>query len=141
MWIKTYSAVYESVKKEDIWRLWVDVNNWHKWDPDIEYGRIDEPFAVGSHFVFKPKGMSEVKLKLVEVEEMHKYTDYFRFWGASLYGTHEMEEVSEGLKLTTTVKVTGPLKFLWIKLVAQDIVKTLPEQMEALVTLARHQDA
>jgi hypothetical protein len=137
MWIRSHSKTYPGLKREDIWRLWVDVNTWDRWDPDIEYGKITEPFAVGSHFIFKPKGMGEVKLTLVEVEPLQKYTDHFRFWGASLFGTHEMEETAEGLKLTTTVKVTGPLTFLWVKLVAQNIADTLPEQMEGLVKCAR----
>lgn len=141
MWTRSYSKVYQGIKKEDIWKLWIDVNNWHKWDPDIEYGMIDEPFAVGSHFVFKPKGMSEVKLKLVEVEKMRKYTDNFKFFGANLYGTHEMQETPEGLKLTTTIRMSGPLKLIWIKLVAQGIADTLPEQMESLVKLARAERA
>jgi len=137
MWIRSYSKVYPDIKKDEIWRLWTDVNNWHLWDPDIEYGRIEEPFAVGSHFFFKPKNMSEVALKLVEVEPKRKYTDHCRFFGANLYGTHEMEEARSGLKLTTTIRISGPLCLLWAKLVGQGIVETLPEQMESLINLAR----
>jgi hypothetical protein len=33
--------------------------------------------------------------------------------------------------------VTGPLKWLWIKLVAQNVADTVPEEMENLVKLAR----
>lgn len=139
MWIRSFSKVYPDITKDEIWRLWSDVNHWHLWDPDIEYGRIEEPFAVGSHFFFKPKNMSEVKLKLVEVEFKRKYTDHCKFFGAKLYGTHEMEEVAGGLKLTTTIRIAGPLRFIWVKLVGQGIVDTLPEQMEALVSLARSQ--
>ena len=141
MWIRSYRKVYANIKKEEIWRLWSDVNNWHLWDPDIEYGRIEESFSVGSHFFFKPKGISEVKLKLVEVEPMHKYTDQCKFFGAILSGTHEMAEVPGGLQLTTTVRVSGPLKFLWVKLVGQGIVDTLPEQMDSLAALASSQNA
>lgn len=141
MWIRSYTKVYQGVKKEEIWRLWSDVNNWHRWDPDIEYSRMEQPFVTGSHFFFKPKGMSEIKLQLVEVIDLQKYTDSVKFFGAKLFGTHEMEEIAEGLRLTTTIKVSGILKFLWIKLVAQDIVNTLPEQMDALVKLARIDNA
>lgn len=137
MWQKTYSKVYPGVKKESVWSLWEDVNNWHKWDPDIEYAKMTEPFQVGSHFIFKPKGAGEVKLQLIEVEKFKKFTDHFKFFGAKLYGTHEMIETAAGLKMTTTVQVTGPLKFIWIKLVAKGIVDTIPEQMDALMELAK----
>lgn len=55
-------------------------------------------------------------------------------------GIHEMEETKDGLKLTTTIQISGPLSFLWRKLVADGIVKTLPEQTEALAALAGRKD-
>lgn len=140
MWQKTYSKVYPGVKKETVWSLWEDVNNWTQWDPDIEYAKMTEPFQAGSHFVFKPKGAGEVKIQLVEVEKFKKFTDNFKFIGAQLFGTHEMEETHEGLKMTTTVKVTGPLRFIWVKLVATGIVDTIPEQMDSLIKLAKSRD-
>ncbi len=136
MWQKTYTKVYPGVKKETIWALWEDVNNWGKWDPDIEYAKMTEPFQVGSHFIVKPKGAGEETLQLVEVEKFKKFTDHLKFVGAKLYGTHEMEDTPEGLKMTITLQVTGPLKFIWIKLVAQGIVDTIPEQMDSLMKFA-----
>ena len=53
-----------------------------------------------------------------------------------MYGTHLFEETSEGLKITTTMKVEGLLSFLWIKLVAQGIVDALPVEMEAQIKYA-----
>jgi len=100
---------------------------------------MSDSFAVGSHFVFKPKGAPEVSLKLVEVVEMKRYTDSCKFFGARLFGMHEMERTPNGLKLTTSIKVTGPLKYLWIFLVARNIVKELPQQTENLANLATSQ--
>lgn len=55
-----------------------------------------------------------------------------------MYDTHELEETKEGLCLTNTLKVTGSLGFLWIKLVAQNVADSVPQEMEALVERARH---
>ena len=54
-----------------------------------------------------------------------------------MYDTHAMEDTVDGLKLTNKLVVTGPLKWLWIKLVAQNVADTVPEEMERLVNLAR----
>ena len=54
-----------------------------------------------------------------------------------MYDTHAFEDTAEGLKLTNTVVVTGPLKWLWIMLVAKDVAGSAPEQMESLSNLAR----
>ncbi len=38
--------------------------------------------------------------------------------------------------MTITLRVSGPLTFIWVKLVAQGIVDTIPEQMDSLMKFA-----
>jgi hypothetical protein len=141
MWVRSHSKVYEGVKKDDIWKIWIDVNNWPKWHGDLEYCKMDGPFVVGNHFMLKPKGAPAVKIEFTEIEEGKKFTDCTKFFGAKMYDTHEVEETKEGLKLTNTLVVRGPLKFLWTKLVAQNVAASVPQEMEALVALAGSHDA
>lgn len=137
MWVRTHAQVYQGINKTDIWRIWTDVNNWAKWHEDLDYCTMEGPFAVGNHFMLKPKGAPAVKIKLTEIEEGRKFTDCTTFFGAKMYDTHEIEETDEGLRLINRLMVTGPLKFLWIKLVAQNVAATVPQDMETLVALAR----
>ncbi|MBS0272547.1 MAG: SRPBCC family protein [Proteobacteria bacterium] len=137
MWTKTYSKTFINVRKKDIWRLWTNVNQWDQWHEDLDYCKMEGPFIVGNHFMLKPKGTSPVRIELTEVEEERKFTDRTKFFGAKMYDVHTVEETEEGVRLTNTLIVTGPLKFLWVKLVAQNVAKTVPQDMEALVTLAR----
>jgi hypothetical protein len=137
MWERSYTKVYKDVKIESIWKVWEDVSNWHIWDHDIEYAKLEGPFAVGSIINLKPKGGPIVKIELLEVERNRKYIDSAKFFGARLYGIHEVKEVSDGVELTTKIRMTGWLKYLWIKLVAENIAKTLSKQTEALVEVAK----
>lgn len=137
MWTRTYSKTFKNITKKDIWKLWTDVNNWPTWHGDLDYCTLEGAFAVGNHFMLKPKGIKPVKIMLTEIEEGRKFTDCTSFFGAKMVDIHEMEETSEGLRLTNTLKVTGPLKFLWVNLVAKNIADTIPQEMEALVDLAR----
>jgi len=137
MWTRTYSKTFKDVKKETIWKLWTDVNNWAQWHGDLDYCKIEGDFVIGNHFLLKPKGVSAVKIELTEIEEGRKFTDCTKFFGAKMYDTHELEETKEGLLLTNTLVVIGPLKWLWIKLVAKNVADTVPQEMEALVDLAR----
>lgn len=139
MWTRTFSKVYSGVRKEDVWQLWADINNWPKWHGDLDDCKIDGKFEIGNHFLLKPKGMKAVKIMLTEVEEGKKFSDCTTFFGAKMFDTHLIEETPEGLRLTNTLVVTGPLKWLWIKLVAQNVANTVPDEMEALVNLARSQ--
>jgi hypothetical protein len=137
MWTRTHSKVYSGIKKDDIWRIWSDVNNWATWHGDLEYCKMEGAFTVGNHFMLKPKGAPAVKIELVAIEEGHTFTDCTQFFGAKMYDTHALEETSDGIRLTNTLVVTGPLKFLWIKLVAKNVADTVPQEIDALVNLAR----
>jgi hypothetical protein len=139
MWTKTHSKVYKDIKKEDIWHIWTDVNNWATWHEDLDYCKLDGSFIVGNYFKLKPKGAPAVKIELIEIEEGRRFTDCTKFFGAKMYDTHALEETADGLRLTNTLVVTGPLKFLWVKLVAQNVAETVPQEMDALVNLSRRQ--
>ncbi len=137
MWTRTFNKTYTKIRKEDIWSLWTDINNWPKWHDDLDYCRLEGDFKVGNHFILKPKGVRPVKILITEIIDGKKFTDCTIFPGAKMYDTHAIEETSEGLTLSNTMVVTGPLKWLWIKLVAQKVADTIPEETEALVRLAR----
>lgn len=137
MWTSTYTTVTRAVTKEQLWKLFADVNNWHTWDEGIEYARMDGNFAKGNQFLLRPKGGPDVKITLVETEENRAFTDLTRFPLAKMYGQHVFEETPDGLKMTTTMTVTGPLAFLWVKLVAKKIANGLPSDMEAQIKAAQ----
>jgi hypothetical protein len=130
MWTKTHSMITRKATSEQMWKLFQDVNNWNKWDSGIDYAKMEGDFRQGNHFLLKPKNGPKVKIELVEAVKNRKFTDLTRFPLAKMYGEHTFEETPEGLKITTTMKVVGPLGFLWVKLVASDIVSHLPEEME-----------
>jgi hypothetical protein len=139
MWKRSHSKVFKSIERETIWHHWSDVNRWHEWVPNIEYCRLDKPFATGNHFTLKPKGGSVVTVELLDVQRGQKFTGCTRFFGATLYDTYEMNSDANGVRVTVTLKVTGPLGFLWRKLVAEKIEANLPKLMQNLIGLSTPQ--
>ena len=137
MWTREYSKLYPGIKSQDIWNIWIDVNNWPTWHGDLDYCKMEGEFAVGNHFFLKPKGVSPVKIIITEIEKGKSFTDCTKFFGAKMYDTHSMVETEGGLLLSHKMVVTGPLKWLWIKLVAQNVFNDVAEEMENLVMLAR----
>jgi hypothetical protein len=129
MWSKSHSIVTNEVTKEQMWRLFTDVNNWHTWDKGIEFAKMEGGFETGNTFLLRPQGGPNVKVKLTEVVEKKKFVDVTKFPLAKMYDEHLFEETSEGLKITNTIKVNGILAFLWIKLVAQNIADNLSTEM------------
>jgi hypothetical protein len=141
MWTKSHSIITKEVTKEQIWKLFSDVNNWHTWDQGIEYAKLDGAFETGNTILLRPKGGPEVKINLLQLVPNQLYLDVTRFPLAKMYGEHIFEETPEGLKITITMSVKGILSFLWVKLVAQKIVDDLPTDMLAQVKAAAKFDA
>lgn len=141
MWIKSYSKVYSGIKKEAIWQLWSDINNYTQWHDDLDYCTLKGDFVVGNYFMLKPKNAPAVKVVITELITYKKFVDCTSFFGAKMYDIHELEETAEGLRITSTLKVTGILSFLWVKLVAQHVATSAPAEMEALVRLASNAHA
>jgi hypothetical protein len=129
MWTKSHSIVTKEVTKEQLWKLFTNVNDWHCWDEGIEYAQMVGKFEKGNHFFLKPKKGPKVKIELAEVIENRKFVDLTKFPLAKMYGEHTFDETPDGLKITTTMKVEGPLGFLWRKIVAEDIANAMPEEM------------
>lgn len=139
MWTKTYTKVYSGITREKIWAIWQDVNNWPMWDKELEYCKLDSEFREGSQFILKPLGAPKLKIFLSEVVPNVKFTDYCKFIGATMYDAHQLEDTPEGVRVTNTITVTGILQFLWVKLVATNVVNSIPRQMDALVAMAKSQ--
>lgn len=136
MWKKSYSIVTKEVTKEQMWKLFADVNNWHTWDEGIEFAKMEGKFEKGNHFLLKPKGGPKLNIELIETIENVKFVDLTKFPLAKMYGEHLFEETPQGLKITTTMKVEGLLAFLWIKLVAKGIVDGLPNEIQMQIKTA-----
>ncbi len=137
MWARTHSIVTKEVTKEQMWKLFSDVNNWHTWDKGCEFAKIEGPFQKGNHFTLRPKGGPTVSIELLEVVENISFTDVTRFPLARMYDTHQFEETANELKITHTITVEGILGFLWVKIVAQKLADALPLDMQEQIKAAQ----
>ena len=136
MWTKSHSIVTKEVTKEQMWKLFADVNNWHTWDEGIEFAKMEGEFEKGNFFTLRPKGGPNVKVELLETVENKSFLDVTKFPLAKMFDNHTFEETPEGLKITNTISVTGVLGFLWRKIVAQKIVDSLPNDMQTQIKAA-----
>lgn len=138
MWKREFSKLYKGVDKDKIWQIWTDVNNWPTWHGDLDYCKMEGEFKVGNFFMLKPKGAPAVKIDLIEIQPGKSFTDCTNFFGAKMYDTHSLEETKDGLLLKNTLVVMGPLKYLWIMLVAKNVADSVPWETDSLVRLAKN---
>ncbi len=138
MWSKSYSTTVSDLTADQVWAVWQDVNQWHTWQEDIDYARMDGEFVTGGKFEFKPAGGPRLQLELTEVRENSRYVDLTRLPLARMYDIHELHARDSGLEITTTIRIEGPLAFLWRKLVAEGVADGAQRQTDSLIARARH---
>jgi uncharacterized protein YndB with AHSA1/START domain len=138
MWTKTYSTKITGSSKERVWEVWTDVNQWHTWQDDIEYARMDGEFKEGGVILFKPKGGPKIKLAITKVVPGEVFVDCTRFPLAKMFDEHELITHGDTLEIKSTIRVEGLLSFVWRKLVAEDVANGLDEQTEKLIQRAQN---
>lgn len=138
MWSKTYSIKATDLKADQVWKVWADVNQWHTWQDDIEYAKLDGEFKKGNVFRFKPKGGPKFNIELTKVEPNSAFVDLTRFPLAKMYDSHELIDHGDELEIKTTISIEGPLSFVWRKIVAENVANGMKEQTERLIEKARN---
>jgi len=136
MWTQSYSITTTEVTKEQIWKLFTDVNNWHIWNSEIEFAKIEGKFEAGNHYFIQPKNGQTVKVNLLEVEENKHCLESGNFPLAKMYYDHLIEEIPNGLKITNTITMKGWLSFLWVKLVVKKIAAEMPAHVQQQIKVA-----
>jgi hypothetical protein len=137
MWSKTYGKTLENIDVTRLWEVWIDVDRWSEWQQDIDEARLEGAFAAGSRFTLKPTGGPRVKIEILEVEPNRRFTDLTRFPLARMYGVHEFIPRDGAVEIRTTIKVEGPLAFIWRKIVAEGVANGLEQQTDWLIERAR----
>jgi len=133
------TRVVEGISKEEIYAFWADVNNWTKWNDEIESAKLEGTFSKGNFFTLTLKGGSKVKIELLEVEENQGFTDLTKFPLAKMYGIHEIVEKEDKIELIATIKIEGLLSFLWTKIVAQGVADNLGSDMDKMIALIKNE--
>lgn len=129
-------TVETSATREQIWHMWQDVANWKRWDHGIEYSSIEGPFQAGVRGVLKPKGGPLVKTQLTCVEPMSMFVDESTLFLGRIIVSHFIVEAKGKREVTHQIEMKGPLAFLWAYLIGRTMRKNLPQEMQAMVTIA-----
>ena len=136
MWIKSHTIITKEASKEQMWRLFTHINNWHLWNNKIEFAKLEGKFEAGNHYLIKPRNGRIVKVKLLEVVENQHCLELGDFPLAKMYYDHILEETANGLKITSTITMKGLLSFLWVQMVVKKIAATMASHVEQQIKVA-----
>ncbi len=126
-----------SAPKENVWKLWSDVETWPMWDHGLEWCRLDGPFSAGTKGALKPKGSPTVSFELTHVEPGHSYSDLSSLPLTKLKFTHTLEKLSRGqyqIRHRASCKgLLAPILFLTLR---RDLKKGMPQSVRKLAEIA-----
>ncbi len=137
MWTKSYSITVPGIKAKQIWDAYTDINGWPRWHDDLEWTELKGSFKKGAIFYIKVKNGPKVRLEITECLPNSSFTDSTNFFLATMSDKKLFEDTKQGVRITNTLIIKGPLSFLWRKLVAEKVAADVPHEIEKLVQLVR----
>jgi hypothetical protein len=121
-----------------IFRLYADVANWHRWDPDTKSATLDGPFAVGSRGSLTPAKGNTVPMVVTYADPAHGFTVESRI-PLLLRMVFEHELIARGPTTTDVihrVTLSGPLAWLIGPALRRQLHVGLPVTLARLKRLA-----
>lgn len=133
MYINKKTIVVSGVTINELWCAHADINNWAKWQKEIEWTKVEGEVGKGTKFLIKPKGSPKVKLQILTFNKPYQFTDVSMLPFCKMYTTTKMFEVANGIEITLEIKMRGMLTFLWKNLIAEKILAAHQEQNENMI--------
>ena len=118
---------------------WADYPTWPQWSPDTEWVRVDGPVAAGARGVLKPRGGPKVKFVIDVCEPGREYSDTSLLPGARMVFRHTVVPDGAGSRLQVLVTMTGPLSWLWARIMGGGFRESAQADLDRLVTLVEQQ--
>ncbi len=120
----------------NIWVRWIDVEHWPQEDTNLKSARLEGEFAVGSKIVMVPTVGPKSTVTITEVTTNKSFSTEGSIPFGKLIITHSIEQVSGKTRFTHTIKVTGPFRKLFVRMVVQRLADNLPQKMRNIAKLA-----
>jgi hypothetical protein len=124
--------VHINVPPNTVHTIYTEVENWHRWDPDTKSARLDGPFAVGTTGVLAPTQGFPVKMKVTEVAPERGFTVECRAPLCVMRFDHELTPDGVGVIALHRLVFSGPLAWLFGRLVGSRVRLGLPVTMQSL---------
>jgi hypothetical protein len=119
---------------------WIDHDSWGEWSPDTDWVHLDGPVALGTSGVIKPTGGPKTRFTISALDPDREYTDTSFLPGARLVFQHLVVSESGLTRLDVTVSMSGPLRWLWARIMGAGFRESTQADLDRLVALveARH---
>jgi Polyketide cyclase / dehydrase and lipid transport len=132
----TDASVETNAPPETVWALWTDVENWPTWDQEVQHAKIQGPFATGTKGTLKPKGGPQSSFTMTDTVPFRSFTSRSKLPLTTLDFHHTLHVNGATTTVEHRVVMSGPLTFLFRRLIGTKIQRGLPHAVAELGRLA-----
>lgn len=125
--IKTLATPFQ------IWKVWEDVDNWKRWDQEIELSQLHGSFKTGTAGVTKFIKTPLFKTLLTEVKPFEKVTQEAYLFFAKVISYQSMTQTADATQVTFEVEIKGPLSLFYALMIGRFIKKKIPTEMQMML--------
>lgn len=136
MWKKEVTIEINATK-ERIWELWSDIENWKKWDGEVQQSELNGRFETGTMGILKPTNGPKSKFVIKSATFPIEFTTSSSLPLAKMDFTHKLTEKDGKLLLTHGVEISGLTTFLFSRVIGKKIISELPKAMKNLSEKAK----
>jgi hypothetical protein len=116
---------------------WAAMATWPEWSLDVEWVRLDGPFAQGATGTLKPKGGPKVRFVVESLVQDKEFVDVSRLAGARLIFAHHITEAAGGgCTVHVQISMSGPLAFLWNRILGKGLRTSIQPDLDRLARVA-----
>jgi len=126
------------IDRDRLFQALADLKRWPEWDDDIKAVEHEGAPEAGTRFTLHLKDGAAVTLTVEAIEPPAIFVDQAKLPLARMLSRHELLPAEGGgTRLRHVITLSGPLSWLWDRLVARKIVEGLPRQTERMASCAR----
>jgi hypothetical protein len=116
---------------------WADMATWPEWNLDVDWVRLDGPFAQGVTGTLKPKGGPKVRFVVESLVQDKEFVDVSLLAGARLtFAHHVTEAAGGGCTVHVQISMSGPLGWLWNRILGKGLRTSVQPDLERLARVA-----
>jgi uncharacterized protein YndB with AHSA1/START domain len=126
-----------SAPADRVWAIWTNTTTWGEWNPNVTTMEMPPPVALGKEGVMNTPAGQHHQMKVVEFEPGRSFTlettviplSRFRF-------TCQVEPVGGKTRVSQSVKVVGPMGWLFDPMMGDQIANDFDKLLDGLVKKA-----
>lgn len=137
MWKFDYEKETD-VSVDKLWAVLKDIEQWHKWDNEIEYCKLHGTVAKGETYTLKSKIAPKIKITIEEHQAPNRHVDLTHFPLGRMRIQHILTNNGEKTVIKIKAEIWGVLGFIWQKFIGEKVAAGMEENVNAFICEARN---